>query len=164
MYSTWQSSGGKKGSKWLPLVMAKVKEVDPDAVLIPWSGEFEEKYLDLETNGGLADFKKANPGVDSALPKIIKVGYKTLKLIHYFTSGADEVRAWTIRQGRTAPQAAGVIHTDFEKGFIKAEVMKFKDLKEAGDEAKCAAAGKKRMEGKTYVVNDGDIMFFKFNT
>mmetsp|Transcript_14155 Transcript_14155/g.53660 ORF Transcript_14155/g.53660 Transcript_14155/m.53660 type:complete len:118 (+) Transcript_14155:76-429(+) len=102
-------------------------------------------------------------GVKTMIPKIIKAGYKALHLVHFFTCGADEVKAWTVRANSTAPKAAGVIHTDFEKGFICAEVQKYSDLHELGSEAAVKSAGKLRTEGKTYVVEDADIMFFKFN-
>jgi ribosome-binding ATPase YchF (GTP1/OBG family) len=85
-------------------------------------------------------------------------------LITYLTAGEKECRAWTIPRGWTAPQAAGVIHTDFERGFIKAEVIDWRDLLRLGSEAKCREAGKARIEGKTYVVQDGDVMHFRFNT
>ena len=81
----------------------------------------------------------------------------------YFTAGVKEVRAWTIHKGDTAPQAAGVIHTDFEKGFIRAEVIAYDDFISYGGEAKCKEAGKMRLEGKEYVVRDGDVMHFRFN-
>ena len=84
-----------------------------------------------------------------------------LGLIHFYTAGADEVKCWTIRDGWTAPKAAGTIHTDFERGFIKAEVYSFADYKEYGSEAAVRDAGKYRMEGKNYVVKDGDIILFK---
>jgi len=84
-------------------------------------------------------------------------------LIYFFTAGKDEVRCWTIRNGTKAPQAAGVIHTDFEKGFICAEVMKYEDYREAGSETNAKAAGKYLQQGKNYSVLDGDIIFFKFN-
>ncbi|CAH1375330.1 unnamed protein product [Tenebrio molitor] len=99
----------------------------------------------------------------SALDKIIVQGYKALQLEYFFTAGPDEVKAWTIQKGTKAPQAAGRIHTDFEKGFIMAEVMKYIDFKEEGSEAACKAAGKYRQQGRNYVVEDGDIIFFKFN-
>lgn len=83
---------------------------------------------------------------------------------YFFTAGPDEVKAWTIKRGTFAPQAAGRIHSDFEKGFIMAEVMKFDDFREHGSEAAVKAAGKYRQQGKSYVVEDGDIIFFKFNT
>lgn len=95
--------------------------------------------------------------------KIIKVGYNSLQLVHFFTAGEDEVKCWTIRKGTHAPQAAGVIHTDFEKGFICADVMAYADLEEHGSEAAVKAEGKYLQKGKTYVVNDGDIILFKFN-
>ena len=99
----------------------------------------------------------------SVLPKIIKTGFSTIHLIYFFTAGPDEVKAWCIRKGFKAPQAAGAIHTDFERGFICAEVMAFDTLKELGTESEVKAKGKYRQEGKTYTVEDGDIIFFKFN-
>ena len=89
--------------------------------------------------------------------------YTLLNLITYFTAGVQEVRAWTIQQGWKAPLAAGVIHTDFEKGFIKAEVIAFQDYIQFGSEATCREAGKLRIEGKEYIVKDGDVMHFRFN-
>ena len=105
-----------------------------------------------------------NDEVQSALGKIIVTGFKGLGLQYFFTAGADEVKAWTIKRGALAPQAAGRIHTDFEKGFIMAEVQKFSDFKELGSEAAVKAAGKYRQQGRNYIVEDGDIIFFKFNT
>ena len=97
------------------------------------------------------------------IDRIIKSGYKNLQLIHYFTAGEDEVKCWTIREGCKAPQAAGVIHTDFEKGFICAEVMKYDDLVEHGSEQEVKGAGLYKQNGKEYVVLDGDVIFFRFN-
>merc|ERR1712119_85464 len=97
------------------------------------------------------------------LEKIIVQGYKALGLQYFFTAGPDEVKAWTIQKGAKAPQAAGRIHTDFEKGFIMADVMKFDEYKEQGSEAGVKASGGYRQQGKNYVVMDGDIIFFKFN-
>jgi len=97
------------------------------------------------------------------LGKIITSGYYALDLIHYFTGGDDEVKCWTIRKDSKAPQAAGVIHTDFERGFISAEVMKYDDLIKLGTEQEVKKAGLVRTEGKTYEVQDGDIIYFKFN-
>ena len=93
----------------------------------------------------------------------MRAGYELLHLITYFTSGADECRAWTVHRGDTAPKAAGVIHTDFEKGFIKAEVIKVEDLLELKTDAACREKGKLRIEGREYVVQDGDVMHFRFN-
>ncbi|PWL39005.1 redox-regulated ATPase YchF [Flagellimonas aquimarina] len=114
---------------------------------------YEERQLFLE------DLGLSEPG--SA--KLIRGAYKLLNLETYFTAGVKEVRAWTIPVGATAPQAAGVIHTDFEKGFIRAEVIAYNDYVEYGSEAKVKEAGKMRVEGKEYVVKDGDVMHFRFN-
>ncbi|WP_339840382.1 redox-regulated ATPase YchF [uncultured Maribacter sp.] len=114
---------------------------------------FEERKMFLE------DLGLEEPG--SA--KLIRGAYKLLELETYFTAGVKEVRAWTIPVGATAPQAAGVIHTDFEKGFIRAEVIAYKDFVAFGSEAKVKEAGKMRVEGKEYIVKDGDVMHFRFN-
>ena len=98
-----------------------------------------------------------------SIPKLITSGYYALDLIHFFTCGPDEVKCWTVRKGNKAPQAAGVIHTDFERGFISAEVMKYEDFEKLGTESEVKKAGLVRNEGKHYVVNDGDIIYFKFN-
>ena len=100
---------------------------------------------------------------ESGLDKLVKATYHLLGLATYFTSGSDEVKAWTFRKGMKAPQCAGLIHTDFERGFIKAEVMSFNDLKEYGTELKVKEAGKLRLEGKEYEMQDGDICLFRFN-
>ena len=100
---------------------------------------------------------------DSGLDRLINASYDTLRLITYFTAGDKEVRAWTVKNGSTAPKAAGVIHTDFEKGFIKAEVISYNDYINYGSELKCKESGKLSIEGKDYIVNDGDIMHFRFN-
>eukprot|EP01132_Coremiostelium_polycephalum_P000140 gene140-189_t len=99
----------------------------------------------------------------SGLDQLIKASYKNLNLITYFTAGPQEVHAWTVTQGTKAPQAAGVIHSDFERGFIKAEVIKFSDYQLYKSEAACREAGKIKIEGKEYLVQDGDIMHFRFN-
>lgn len=155
-----------KKSKWLGPVGQAVLDRKGGELVLPWSGKYEMELLDMEAAGeeAMAQFLKENPDGKSALPRIIKQGYHSLGLIHFFTCGKDEVRAWTIRNGRQAPQAAGVIHTDFEKGFIMAEVYHFSSIKQLGSESEVKANGKKRDEGKNYVVKDGDIMFFKFNT
>jgi obg-like ATPase 1 len=95
--------------------------------------------------------------------QIVTHGYHLLRLIHFFTAGTDEVKCWTIREPTKAPGAAGTIHTDFERGFIMAEVMHYVDWKETGSEAACKAGGKYHMKGKEYIVEDGDICYFKFN-
>ena len=160
----------KKRSNWLPKIIERVKAKDPEALIIPLSASFEEAAIDAEFGGAeaIAQFKKDNDNVASVLPQIIKAGYKILRLINYFTAGADEVRAWSIREGTLAPQAAGVIHTDFEKGFICADQYAFKDWKKAGADAdaekKVKSAGQLKTQGKNYEVQSGDILHFKFNT
>ena len=100
---------------------------------------------------------------ESGLDKLIKASYSLLGLISYLTSGEDETRAWTIKKGTKAPQAAGKIHTDFERGFIKAEVVNFQDLLDCGSTAAAKEKGLVRVEGKEYVVQDGDVILFRFN-
>nr|MBA2762250.1 DUF933 domain-containing protein [Segetibacter sp.] len=100
---------------------------------------------------------------ESGVARLIKSTYRLLNLATYFTAGVQEVRAWTITKGMIAPQAAGVIHTDFEKGFIRAEVIKYTDFIKYGSEAACRDNGKLAVQGKDYVVEDGDIMHFRFN-
>jgi ribosome-binding ATPase YchF (GTP1/OBG family) len=107
----------------------------------------------------LADMGMTEPG----LARMIRAGYALLGLQTYFTAGPKEVRAWTVPQGATAPQAAGVIHTDFEKGFIRAETIAFDDYVKFKGEAGAKEAGKMRLEGKEYVVKDGDVLHFRFN-
>ncbi|KAF9095443.1 hypothetical protein BGX29_004613 [Mortierella sp. GBA35] len=141
----------------------------PGDLLIPFSGSFEnqlslfedapeEKEMVLEDAS-----KQAGTKITSALPEIIVRGREALNLQQFFTAGPGEVRSWTTRTNTFAPQAAGVIHTDFERGFIMAEVMKMDDLKELGSEEKVKAAGKYYSKGKDYQVEDGDVIFFKFN-
>ena len=108
----------------------------------------------------LEDMGLEEPGVN----KLIKSAYNLLNLKTYFTAGVKEVRAWTIKDGMKAPQAAGVIHSDLEKGFIRAEVIKYNDYAELGSDVACREAGKMSVEGKDYVVADGDVMHFRFNT
>lgn len=151
----------RKKNKWLAKIKAWIDENDPGAQLIPLSCTFETRAVNMEAE----EFSKycEENKVQTVLPKIIKSGFNLLQLQYFFTAGKDEVKAWTIQKGTKAPQAAGKIHTDFEKGFIMAEIMKFDDFKEAGSENAAKAQGKYRQEGKGYTVNDGDIIFFKFN-
>ena len=134
--------------------------------MIPYSADFESEVIAGCTNPDDKDeqAKVAKElGAPSMIDRIIKAGYKNLQLIHYFTAGEDEVKCWTIREGCLAPQAAGVIHTDFERGFICAEVMKFDDLDRLGTTQDVKDEGLYRQQGKTYLCLDGDIMLFKFN-
>jgi GTP-binding protein YchF len=126
------------------------------------SGKVESELVELsgdERTEFLRSLGLAEPGLD----RLVHAGYKLLGLNTYFTAGEDECRAWTVKKGALAPQAAGVIHTDFEKGFIKAEVIRIEDLLELRTEAACREKGKLRIEGKEYVVQDGDVMHFRFN-
>lgn len=151
----------KGSNKWIAEIQEWVKGNYPGSPVIPFSATFEKMVIDMkeeERNKYLEENK-----TKSAINRIITNGYDALSLIHYFTAGEDEVKCWTIRAGTKAPQAAGVIHTDFETGFICAEVMSYKDWKKCGGEQGCKATGKYRQHGKDYVVQDGDIMFFKFN-
>ena len=150
----------KKKAKWLPKIFEWVAAHGGDPI-IPFSGALESRIFDMpddEKEKTLAELETT-----SALPKIITAGFKAVRLMYFFTAGEDEVKCWQVRRGCKAPQAAGTIHTDFERGFICAEVMHFDELKEAGSEGAVKAAGKYRQEGKNYTVEDGDVIFFKFN-
>ncbi len=137
-----------KGENAEVLVLAIATEADINEL-----DDYEERQMFLE------DIGLDEPGSS----KLIRLAYKLLNLQTYFTAGVKEVRAWTINIGSTAPQAAGVIHTDFEKGFIRAEVISYNDFVTYGSEAKVKEAGKMRVEGKNYIVKDGDVMHFLFN-
>jgi obg-like ATPase 1 len=150
----------KKKNKWLGKIQAWIK-AHGGGKIIPYSVAYEKKVFEASPEEKEKIIKET--GADSALGKIIKEGYHALDLIHYFTSGEDEVKCWTIRKGNKAPQAAGVIHTDFERGFISAEVTKFDDLMTHKSENEVKKAGLVRTEGKNYEVQDGDIIYFKFN-
>lgn len=126
-------------------------------------GKTESEIASLDTPEERAEFLEAAGLEESGMNVLIRTAYETLGLRTFFTAGSDEDRAWTFRAGYKAPQAAGVIHTDFEKGFIKAEVYSCEDLFKYGSEAKVKEAGRLRIEGKEYVVQDGDIMHFRFN-
>ena len=142
---------------------AKMQELVSPAEAIFLDAKFEAELVELgdeeESREMLAEM-----GIDeSGLDQLARVGFDTLGLQTYLTAGPKEARAWTIRKGATAPEAAGVIHTDFQKGFIKAEVVSFADLMDAGSMQKAKEAGKVRMEGKDYVMQDGDVVEFRFN-
>ena len=150
-----------EGNKHVDRVKKVVKSENASVIIIAASTEadiaelesFEERQLFLD------DLGLEEPGVN----KVIKSSYSLLNLSTYFTAGVKEVRAWTIRRGMKAPQAAGVIHSDFEKGFIRAEVIKYDDFVSLGSEIACKENGKMSVEGKEYTVEDGDIMHFRFN-
>lgn len=151
----------KTGNKYVDQVKEAVKDEKAEVLII--TAQMEAEIAGLETYEErqmfLEEMGLKEPGVN----QLIKAAYRILNLQTYFTAGVKEVRAWTIEKGMTAPQAAGVIHTDFEKGFIRAEVIKYDDFIKLGSEAACKEAGKMGVEGKEYVVNDGDLMHFRFN-
>lgn len=132
------------------------------AQVVPICAALECQIAELEPEER-PEFLQSAGLSEPGLNQVIRVGYQLLGLETYLTAGEKEVRAWTIRKGSTAPQAAGVIHSDFQRGFIKAEVIWWEDLLKYGSEAKCKEAGKVRIEGKDYVVRDGDVIHFRFN-
>ena len=152
----------RKNCKYLPLIYEHLK-AKGGAISIPFSVEFEAKLVEIELNGELEQYKKDNPSHVSMLPRILKQGYKALQLIHFFTCGADEVKAWSLKSGKTAQEAAACIHSDIAKGFICAEVMAYEDLKSLENEAQVKAAGKLGQKGRQYIVEDGYIIYFKHN-
>jgi GTP-binding protein YchF len=151
----------KAGNKYVDAVKEVVKDEDAEVILIASAIEAEIAELDdvEEQAMFLEELGLEKPGVHY----LIQSTYKLLKLQTYFTAGVKEVRAWTITKGTKAPQAAAVIHTDFEKGFIRAEVMAYNDYVTLGSEQACRDNGKLSVEGKDYVVQDGDVMHFRFN-
>ncbi|MBQ9205821.1 MAG: redox-regulated ATPase YchF [Treponema sp.] len=140
----------------------KIAEEEKSEVIVI-CGKFEADLADITEEADRKEFMDSVGLKESGLSVLAKAAYHLMGLRTFFTGGPDECRAWTIREGDTAPKAAGVIHTDFEKGFIKAEVYSVEDLRQYGSEAEIKAHGKYRQEGKEYVVQDGDCMFFKFN-
>ena len=151
----------KNGNKHVEAVKESVKDEQAEVILIATAIEAEIAELDdiEEREMFLNELGLKKPGVHY----LIQSAYKLLQLETYFTAGKKEVKAWTIVKGTTAPGAAGVIHTDFQKGFIRAEVMSYNNYISFGSEQACRDAGKLSVEGKDYVVQDGDIMHFRFN-
>jgi obg-like ATPase 1 len=149
----------RKKNKWLPKIKAWIDEHNPGDLLIPFSVALEERLAQLSPEEKKEE--EAKIGASSALGKITHQGYNSLDLIRYFTCGPDEVRAWTIRKGTKAPQAAGVIHSDFENKFVCGEIMSYADLREHGSETAVKSAGKLRQQGKPYEMLDGDIAYWK---
>ena len=143
-------------------MQAKMRELVAPAEAIFLDAKFEAELIELDPEEA-AEMLESTGQDEPGLDKLARVGFDTLGLQTYLTAGPKEARAWTIRKGWTAPEAAGVIHTDFQKGFIKAEIVSFEDLDELGSMAEAKAAGKVRMEGKDYVMADGDVVEFRFN-
>jgi len=143
-------------------ILQKVAD-EEGAQMIVLNNSIEAQITEMEDLDDKAMFLDEYGLKEAGLNRLIRAAYKLLTLRTYFTAGVQEVRAWTIQEGWKAPQAAGVIHTDFEKGFIKAEVIAYNDYVKYGSEAACREAGRLRIEGKEYVVADGDVMHFRFN-
>ena len=148
-------------NKYVEVVKKIAAEQKSEVICI--CGKFEAELSDLESAEDKKEFMDSVGLKESGLTVLSRTVYRLMGLRTFFTGGPDECRAWTIHAGDKAPQAAGVIHTDFEKGFIKAEAYTVDDLRQYGTEAKIKEAGKYRQEGKDYVVQDGDVLFFKFN-
>ena len=150
-----------KGNKYVDMVRESVK--DENAEILVVAAKTEADIAELETYEDRQMFLEEVGLEESGVSRLIKSAYSLLNLQTYFTAGVQEVRAWTYEKGWKAPQCAGVIHTDFEKGFIRAEVIKYEDFLQYGSEAAVKEAGKLGVEGKEYIVQDGDIMHFRFN-
>lgn len=149
------------GNKFSEALKESVKNEKAEVIIM--NNSIEAQIAEMEDPADRELFMEEYKMKEPALNRLITSAYKLLNLYTYFTAGVQEVRAWTIHQGWKAPQAAGVIHTDFEKGFIKAEVIAYDDFIHYGSEAACRENGKLRIEGKEYVVKDGDVMHFRFN-
>ena len=149
------------GNNYTNIFQASVAAEGAEVILI--CAGIEAEIAELDTREDRLEFLSAMGLNEPGVNKLIHSAYKLLNLITYFTAGEKEVRAWTVRRGAKAPEAAGVIHSDFEKGFIRAEVIKYLDFTTLGSEAKVKEAGKMAVEGKEYEVGDGDIMHFRFN-
>ncbi|GAA3572798.1 MULTISPECIES: redox-regulated ATPase YchF [Marinobacter] len=160
MYIANVNEDGFENNPYLDKVKAIAAE--ENAVVVPICNKMEAEIAELEDDEKavfLEEMGMEEPGLD----RVIRAGYSLLDLQTYFTAGVKEVRAWTVRVGATAPQAAGVIHTDFERGFIRAEVVGYDDYIACNGEAGAKDAGKWRLEGKDYIVKDGDVIHFRFN-
>jgi hypothetical protein len=149
------------GNKFSDTLKEAVKNENAEVIIM--NNNIEAQIAEMENPEDRQLFMEEYKMTEPALDRLIHSAYKLLNLYTYFTAGVQEVRAWTIHQGWKAPQAAGVIHTDFEKGFIKAEVISYDDFVKFGSEAAAREVGKLRIEGKEYVVKDGDVMHFRFN-
>jgi len=149
------------GNKYSDALKAAIKNEDAEMIIM--NNSIEAQIAEMDNADDKKMFMEEYKMKEPALDRLIHSAYKLLNLYTYFTAGVQEVRAWTIHDGWKAPQAAGVIHTDFEKGFIKAEVIAYDDFVKFGSEAACREAGRLKIEGKDYVVKDGDVMHFRFN-
>jgi GTP-binding protein YchF len=161
MYGANVDEGGlAEDSDYVKAVQAHAAKNNSEVIKL--CAKFEEDLVGMDDEEA-AEFLEEIGVSESGLAQIIHKGFDKLGLMSYFTAGVKEVRAWTIRKNTTAPKAAAVIHNDFEKGFIRAEVIGYEDYIACGSESKAKEAGKMRLEGKEYIVQDGDIMHFRFN-
>ena len=154
------SEGGLEGNRYSKVVEDVAKQ--DGAPVIVLSSKIEEEIAKLNEDEK-KEFMEMLGLKESGLDKLAKVGYRMLGLITFFTAGPKEVRGWTIKEGTTAKEAAGVIHSDIEKGFIRAEVIKYEDYIKAGGEKEAKEKGLMRLEGKDYIMQDGDVVYFRFN-
>ncbi|AQZ93551.1 redox-regulated ATPase YchF [Halopseudomonas phragmitis] len=161
MYIANVAEDGFENNPHLDVVKAIATE--EGAVVVPVCNKIEAEIAELDDDEEKQMFLETMGMDEPGLNRVIRAGYELLGLQTYFTAGVKEVRAWTVKIGATAPQAAGVIHTDFEKGFIRAEVVSYDDFIQYNGEAGAKEAGKWRLEGKEYIVKDGDVMHFRFN-
>ena len=160
MYIANIDEDGFENNSYLDTVSAIARE--ESAAVVPICNKIEEEIAELD-DGERAEFLEAMAMVEPGLNRVIRAGYELLSLQTYFTAGVQEVRAWTVNIGATAPQGAGRIHSDFERGFIKAEVIGYEDFIQFGGEQGAREAGRWRLEGKEYIIADGDVIHFKFN-
>ncbi len=151
----------KSGNEFVEALAGAIKDEQAEMLIV--SAAIEADIAQMEDPAERREFLEMMELEEPGVNRLIRSAYKLLDLITYFTAGEKEVRAWTVRKNTPAPQAAGVIHSDFEKGFIRAEVIKYHDFVTLGSEAACREAGKLSTEGKDYIVQDGDIMHFLFN-
>ena len=154
-------SSAVNGNKYVDAVREAIKGENAELLIV--AAQTEADIAELDTYEERQEFLAEIGLQESGVARLIRAAYALLNLQTFFTAGADEVRAWTFMRGAKAPQCAGVIHTDFEKGFIRAEVIKYDDYVALGGETGVKEAGKLGVEGKEYVVQDGDIMHFRFN-
>ncbi|MFA6333973.1 MAG: redox-regulated ATPase YchF [Bacteroidales bacterium] len=154
-------NSAKEGNQFVERIKEAIK--DEDAQMLIVAAKIESEIAELDSFEERQMFLNEIGLEESGVSRLIRTAYSLLNLETYFTAGIQEVKAWTFHKGTKAPQAAGIIHTDFEKGFIRAEVIKYADYVKYGSEAACKEAGKMGVEGKEYVVQDGDIMHFRFN-
>jgi hypothetical protein len=156
-----EESAAAAGNKWSALVAEKAKAEGAATVVI--SAAIEAEVATLTEPAEQREFLASLGLTETGLSQVVRAGYKLLDLITFFTAGPKEARAWTVRRGAKAPEAAGVIHTDFERGFIRSETISYEDFVACGGEQGAKDAGKMRAEGKDYVVQDGDVVHFRFN-